>query len=238
MRKEKIDILIVNLNNIGFTKSLLGDLLRQTHPFSLTLIDNASEEIGTKEFFDDIRSKFDYKVIMFKGRVDLNRLWNSHYLNSREEYICFLNNDVRIPSNFVEDTVNIFEKEPSVGCVTHATNHPDYQKVMDLKYDIPEYKFVQGWDFTLRWGAFSMIPEDLKVFGGDDYIFNHFYNIGWKVGVALSSPIIHFKAKSRKYFNGNRKEETLNLRKLYPEKLMNGSLYTKERPTFSRIIER
>jgi hypothetical protein len=238
MHKKIIHVLIVNLNNLFFTKDLLNDLSRQSYPFKLTLIDNCSEEEGTKEFFEELNYQFIHKKILFDVKVDLNRLWNGLFLSSDADYLCFLNNDIRIPSNFIEDTVNIFDKEPEVGIVVHATNHLDYQSVKDLEYRIMPYKFVQGWDFTVRAGSFSMIPDDLKVFGGDDYIFNHYYKMGWKAAVALSSPVIHFYGRSRKYFDGDRKEETENFQKYFPERLPYGSVYSNRRPTFNKIIEK
>jgi hypothetical protein len=104
---------------------------------------------------------------------------------------------VRVPSNFIEDTVEIFKLEPAVGCVVHATNL--FQKVGPLSYVIPEKKFTQGWDFTIRDEAYSLIPGEFGMFGGDHYIFNHLHRDGWKVAVALSSPIIHYYARSRMF---------------------------------------
>jgi len=236
--KEMIHILVVNLNNIEFTKNILEDLLKQTYPFQLTVIDNNSEEEGTNKLLVNYSNKFKNKSFLFlNDRVDLNRLWNEHYFSSQNKYLCFLNNDIRISRNFVEDTVSIFEKEPDVGCVVHTTNHPNYQSVTNLEYDIPYYKLIEGWDFTIRREAYSMIPRELKVFGGDDYLFNKLYDNNWKVAVALSSPVIHYKARSRRFFHGDRKEEVNNLRKYYSEKL-DISSYSIHWPTFDKIIDK
>ena len=49
----KISILLVNLNNLEYTKECLNDLLNQDIVFNLRLIDQNSSEFGTKDFFDE-----------------------------------------------------------------------------------------------------------------------------------------------------------------------------------------
>ena len=76
----------------------------------------------------------------------------------------------------------------------------------NLSYRIPTKRFIQGWDFTLRREAYTWIPDDFKMFGGDDHLFLNLYSKGWKVAVALSSPIIHYGKASWKYYKGDRAE--------------------------------
>jgi len=201
-----IHFVIVNINGLRFTRPLSQDLLNQTKFWRATLLDQASTEPGTAEFLATLNYPFD--VIRNAVPLDLNRIWDWHYRMSQCPYLCFLNNDVRIPSNFVADTEAIFELEPSVGCVIHSTNHPDYQDVSPvLRYEVMNDRIAQGWDFTLRREAYTVIPDDLKTFGGDDYLFANLYEKGWKVAVALSSPIVHYYARSRRYYKGSREEE-------------------------------
>ena len=216
-----IDIQVCNINNLAMTRDLVNDLLRQSFPFSLRIVDQNSSEKGTKEYLWSLRIHPQIRVLMNDSNVDLNRLWNDFYKTSKAQFLCFLNNDVRVPSNFVKDTIEILKKEPEVGCVVHVTNGPEYS-IDRLTYFISEIKFIQGWDFTVRREAYTLIPDDLKVFGGDDYIFSNFYLRGWKVAVALSSPILHHKAKSRKYYTGSREEEAQAYLKYGYERLPHG----------------
>ena len=105
----------------------------------------------------------------------MNHLWNGFVRQNQYEYYCFLNNDVIIPKNFVKDTLDIFEKESTVGCVSHATNHLNYQTCTPLNYKIFSDKYRQGWDFTMRRAAYSQIPETLHFFCGDDYLYEMLY---------------------------------------------------------------
>ena len=146
------------------------------------------------------------RLFLNKDNMDLCRIWNEYYLSTEDDLLCFLNNDTRISPNFVSDTVAIFDKEPEVGCVVHKQG--DVSKWSEeLSYVIPDRKFCQGFDFSMRRKAYTLVPEDIRVFGGDDYLFYKLYENEWKVAVALSSPIIHYRAKSRRYYKYDRNEE-------------------------------
>lgn len=209
-------IIIVNINGLSYTQPLVDCLNLQTVPFTATIYDQASNEPGIIKYLESLGAPFE--VVFNESHVDLNKIWNHHYAVSDDPYLCFLNNDVVIPRNFVADTVAIFDAEPSVGCVIHSTNHPDFIKISPLWYEILSNPIVQGWDFTLRREAYTQIPDDLRTFGGDDFLFSNLYERGWKVAVALSSPIVHHYARSRKYYIGSRQEESeAYLRYGYPK---------------------
>lgn len=240
MIEKQLHILIVNINGLKFTKNVIGDLTRQTYPFKLTVVDQGSTEPLTKDFLDGLyRVPFlDVNVICNKSNIDLNKLWNNFYLTTTEPYLCFLNNDVRIARNFVESSVQIFEREEEVGAVVHTTNHPSYNEAIGkLEYVVLGENIVQGYDFTIRREVYTPIPDDLKVFGGDDWLFVKMYRELWRTAMCLNSPIIHYKAQSRVYYEGNRKEvlEALELHGI--ERLSYRTKYTKSQPTFDKIVE-
>ena len=231
-----MDIQIININNLQYTKNLIDDLFKQTAEFHLTLVDQGSNEKGTNKYLDHLKKNTNIKIIKNPKNVNINKLWNNFYHKSKQDYLCFLNNDIKIPSNFIKDTIQILNKEKQVGCVVHSTNHPDYNKMTALNYIIPENQFVQGWDFTIRKNAYKLIPEQLDTFGGDDWLFSNLYKNNWKIAMVLSSPIIHYWAKSRKYYIGDRKITTQEYQKYgfkkLPYYLKN---YCQRKPTFLEI---
>lgn len=200
----KISVLVVNLNNLLYTKQCLDDLLNQDVSFNLRLIDQNSLELGTEEFFGDFFSrhsngefygKIDYLEISNTGfNKPLNHLWNDYVKESSTEFICLLNNDVRISPNFLSSSISVFEKEPSVGFVNHVTNNSTYSSWSDsLEYLIMESPYRQGWDPVFRKSCYSPIPDDLKFFYGDDYIYSKLYSSGYKGAYVLNSPMIHLE---------------------------------------------
>lgn len=233
---NKIGVLVVNINNLDYTRGCIADLLKQTRPFDLTIIDQNSNEAGTKEYLNKIAKTYNFKVVFNNENIDLNRIWNSFYLNNKNKYLCFLNNDVRLPDNFIADTIDIFEREDDVGCVVHATNHPNYsRKINQLKYIVLDRKIKQGWDFTIRRSAYNIIPDELHVYCGDDYLFEMMYRSNLKTAFALSSPIIHYQGKSMKYLKEPPSDVKRYAKLGFKHNLRHCPEYSKIKPTFKNI---
>lgn len=232
---NKIHVLVVNINNLGFTKDCVRDLLLQTSSFDLTVIDQNSSEEGTREYLKELENFAN--VIYNDTNMDLNRVWNNFYIENKNPYLCFLNNDVRIPRNFIKDNESVFEKEEKVGCVVHSTNHLKYQKTTDLKYVIPVKNYMQGWDFCIRREAYNLIPDTLRTFGGDDYLYVNLYRGGWKTAFILSSPIIHYKGQSYKDLQHPQSSDQKEYKKLNYEGISHCYEYSNLYPTFNKIIE-
>jgi GT2 family glycosyltransferase len=235
----KINVLVVNLNNIGYTKDCIDDLLKQDHKdFKITLVDQASTEAGTEEYLNSITNPM---VTIVKNRFNspLNHVWNWFSDYAIGDLLCFLNNDVRIPSNFVSDTVKTFMADDSIGIAVHTTNHPSYQsKLNELKYELMvENKHMQGWDYTIRKELFKKIPDTLRTYCGDDFTFQNVYNNGKKLAYILSSPIIHYEGKSKKYLLENGVLDIYRYIDLgFPHHLKPNYNYTNIKPTFDKIL--
>ena len=237
---NKTHILVVNINNLNYTKDCINDLLKQDVPFDLTIVDQNSSEKGTHNWYKSLVENWPRKDCTIKiqkntDNVDLNRVWDEFYNTTENEYLCFLNNDVRITNNFVSDGERIFAKEKKVGCVVHATNHSSYKSKTSLNYAIVD-GIKQGWDFTMRRTAYNIIPSELKVYCGDDYLFEMLYRKGFKVAFALSSPLIHFQGKSIK----DLKEPPSDVKRYaalgYKHNLRHCPTYSRIKPTYKQFI--
>ena len=233
----KLGLIIINRNHINYTTDVVRQLSEQTsNDFKLTIIDNGSTELNTDSILNSLKYPFIENIKYTGHNIPLNHLWNGFVLQNQYDYYCFLNNDVIIPKNFVKDTLDIFEKESTVGCVSHATNHLNYQTCTPLNYKIFSDKYRQGWDFTMRRAAYSQIPETLHFFCGDDYLYEMLYKKGWKFAIATSSPIIHFQGMTPR-IPGISNKDISEYKKLG---LPHGRLdvcfeYSNFKPTFSKI---
>jgi ubiquinone/menaquinone biosynthesis C-methylase UbiE len=210
-----ISVLLVNLNNLDFTKQCLEDLLNQDTVFNLRLIDQNSSESGTKEFFDnffsrhsrgDFYGKINYLEISNTGfNKPLNHLWNEYMSEAQTDFVCLLNNDVRISPNFLSSAISVLEKEEKVGAVNHVTNNLEFSEFSDvLKYSIMDSPYRQGWDPIFRKSCYTPIPEDLKFFYGDDFIYSNLYSLGYKGAYILNSPMIHLERSTTEEKGGSR----------------------------------
>ena len=187
-----ISILVVNLNNLEYTKDCINDILCQDYRyFNLTIIDQNSAEEGTNEYFSSLS---DIKYIRNNKNIPLNHLWNYFVENSNTKYICLLNNDVRISPNFISSAIKVLEKESNVGFVNHISNNKDYAKWSDvLNYKVIDSPYRQGWDLFFRKECYSQIPSELEFFYGDDYLYSKLYSSGMKGAYILNSPMIHYE---------------------------------------------
>jgi cellulose synthase/poly-beta-1,6-N-acetylglucosamine synthase-like glycosyltransferase len=128
-REIMISVLVVNLNNLQFTKDCIQDLFDQDVSCLITLVDQASVEEGTKEYLDEIGIK-GVTVVRNTANEPLNHIWNWFAKTSETPYVCLLNNDVRLSPNFLSSAIEVFEREPQVGFVNHATNSKEYRAIL------------------------------------------------------------------------------------------------------------
>jgi glycosyltransferase involved in cell wall biosynthesis len=200
-----ISVLVVNLNNLEYTKNCICDLLNQDIDSNITLIDQGSTEDGTSEYLDDLSKNTHIKVVRNSQNIPLNKIWNDFVENSEDEFVCLLNNDVRICPNFLSSALQIFEKEPGVGFVNHTTNSSEFSEWdYSLNYVIMDQPYRQGWDPIFRKSSYSNIPESLEFFYGDDYIYSKLYENGGKGAYVLNSPILHFERSTTEEKGGKR----------------------------------
>lgn len=245
----QIAISIVNLNCLEHTRNLIIDLDRQTFSdYVVYFYDQNSNEDGTQEFLNQLRQRTNYHVIQNGENKPLNHIWNDFAkANHGAEYICFLNNDIRIASNYLQDSINVLSKDKRVGIAIHATNNRDYSTATTPTRHILEANEIkQGWEFMMRTSEWSDIPSILKFYCGDDYIFYKQYEAKRRIGVITSSPVIHKLSKTReamgdKFTEDIKKQALLdieNYKKLgYPHRWNNLSKYSRIEPELKQIIE-
>lgn len=235
----ELRVLILSLNNLHYTKQCVLDLLNQNYKnFKITIIDQGSSEPGTIEYLENLH--IDIDVIFNTKNESVNKMWNWFYQNYNEDLLCFLNNDVRIPDNFISDTIGVFEKEKKVGITVHSTNHSNYQDILpELKYEIvPKSINMQGWDYTIRRECFTPIPEELKTYCGDDFLFHHMYEMGYDMAYVLSSPMIHFEGQSKKFMLTSGIEDIRKFVSLgYKHYLKINYNYSSIKPTFKMFTK-
>lgn len=194
--KNKTHILVVDYKQLNHTKQIISDLKEQNVFFDLTIFEQDCE-VETRRFLDKIQSSWNLdntlNIIYNTVNAPLNHIWNWFYENTTNPYLAILNNDIRICDNFISDAEKIFELENNCGLVVHPTNRPEFTKLNTLKYEkVSTTPTIQGWDFIIRRDAYSVIPKELWLWRGDDYVTMTAYKSGWKQVYDVSSPIIHY----------------------------------------------
>lgn len=230
----KLRVMVVNLNNKDYTINCINNLLNQTFKdFKIVIVDQNSSEEGTQEMLNGLTDER-IEIIRNNQNIPLNHVWNWFYINYDDDILCFLNNDVIIPNNFISDTLEVFNKESNVGIVVHSTNHEDYTKPKETtQYVIVEKgRYMQGWDFSIKRELFTLIPEEIKTYCGDDFLYYHLYKQGFDMAFLTSSPMIHFEGQSKKFMKTSGVEDIHTyVRMGFPHNLRINENFSKIRPT-------
>ena len=129
MKRTPVDIIVLNFEGLKFTKMLVESLYKNTeYPFNLIIVDNASEEEGTKEFFEELKNKYNNVIIHYNTKRDngFAEGCNAGLRYSSSEYAMFLNNDILIPEkDWLTKLVESLERDPLVAIVGCKLLYPD-----------------------------------------------------------------------------------------------------------------
>ena len=235
---NKLAILIVNINNSEHLNNILEDLSKQNNMnFDLCIIDQGSTE-NILGIISKFKNHLNINFIQNGYNKNLNSVWNDFHEMYKNELLLFLNNDIRISNNFVNDTIISFERYENVGIVCHSTNHPSYniaKKQLDIRI-VPSFLYKQGWDFCIRRILYKKIPDVLTIYCGDDFIFEHVYRQNYNFAFILSSPIIHYQGESIKFLTTQPNDVSKYVQLGYTHNLKTCADYTRIKPTFKKIL--
>lgn len=173
--------------------------------FDLTIIDNNSDTFDiNNKYFNNLYKNWkisnknrSLRIIGFKNEIPLNTLWNLFYYNTTNQWLCFLNNDICIPVNFISDNIKVIKLEKNAGIINHCTNKREYKISDTLSYKIynranNNFLHRQGWDFTINKNLYTVIPDEFSTYCGDNIQFYNVYKHNKDVIFIYSSPIIHY----------------------------------------------
>lgn len=118
-----VSIITVNYNQTQVTRELLKSLRQVSYPaIEVILVDNASADASIallKEEFPEITYIQTGKNLGFAGGNNVG------IRAAKGSLIMLLNNDVEVPSGFLEPIVDVFEKNPGVGMASPKVLYPD-----------------------------------------------------------------------------------------------------------------
>lgn len=146
-----LSIIIPCYNNSNFTKAALNDLLRLPSNCEIIIVDNAStddtEEMVNK-FFSEKRDGARLIYVQCPKNLLHSGGCNKGYKHSFGKHVIFLNNDIRIKSNYftwIDSIIESCEKGYLVGLNGGLlTNDFDFIKETDRVYDDKMF-YLSGW---------------------------------------------------------------------------------------------
>lgn len=209
---KKIDVIIPTIMNADF--DVFGHLimtLKETLVVNrIIVIDNTEDQSFRSRMGILANPFYNPKLTIINGHKHgfyVNGAWNRGMLEcwmerTKAPYYCLLNDDIILDPWVIDRAVSWMNTEEDLSLLTCATvnNLPivDYIKDFDcgkdqLTHNIPNGR--QGWFMVGIKRQWSMIPPQLKLFYGDDYIYRNAKIYG-KVGMMTNPIISHFRSSS------------------------------------------
>jgi len=146
-KKPTVSYIIPTMFRQEFTLQLLEDLKNQiTKPLEVIIVDATPEKDRPKEGYDAKNYPFELTVIWQKSKGSC-RARNEAIALCKGDYIIFGDDDIRVPTNFIDNHIRFLETyraEACNGLDIRADNH--LQDLNDLKYKLDNFGI-------LRWKA-------------------------------------------------------------------------------------
>ncbi|MBG0781323.1 MAG: glycosyltransferase family 2 protein [Bacteroidales bacterium] len=217
-----VSIITVNYNQAEVTCALIESLNRITYPnLEVIVIDNASPD-------DDasiIKQRYP-NVIFIENPINYGFAAGNNFglMRARGKYVLLLNNDIEVPSNFMEPLVEKLEKNPQIGAVSPKIKfyyQPDtiqYAGYTPINYITMRNTSIGYWqkdsgqfnedrETAYAHGAAMMVPmEVVKKVGLMSYIFFLYYEeadwcarikaAGYQIWFVHNSHVLHKESVS------------------------------------------
>lgn len=173
----KLSILIPVYNNLEFTKQVIRSIEKNifTDYYDIILFNNWSTD-WTEECFKYRSNKI--KIINNRKNIFVNPAWNELAELAQWEYLLFLNNDITLFPDFdLKLIANHTEWKIVCPLVKQYWNNwcPYYSKTN-----------INGTCFLLKKEDYVNIPEEIKLWYGDDILFRTLW-VNW-----INEYVIHW----------------------------------------------
>ena len=253
----EISIVIPAYNAIAYTKECLDKVytIGSKHTFEIIVVDNASDDETQDEMEKETleRSNFSYyrmeENLGFAGGV------NFGIQRARGQYVVILNNDTLPTTGWLDDMVEAFEIDPTLGIVSPVTNNVGEGPQLEPTAIEIDPKDIDTYSSRLKGrGVYSepgrlvffcamirrSVIEQIGLldegyikgnFEDDDYCLRAILS-GYRLGIARSSFVFHHGSitfKKNKIVHSDHME--MNRKRFF---LKAGNLATSERVPFAR----
>lgn len=149
-------IIVLTLNQIDYSRKCIDSLLSHTgSPFELIIVDNGSTD-GTLDYLKNIQRKgtacVRIHIIENSTNAGFSRGNNQGLLESRGQYVVFLNNDVVVSNGWLDTLIRTVELNRTIGLTGPVSNRvAGRQNVSPVSYD---EELLKDFDpFSRRWAT-------------------------------------------------------------------------------------
>ena len=169
--KNKISAIIPTIQaNTDLLTNLIYSLDKDPSVFEIIVINNSTRPLPKIHAYKT-------KILDFGENLYVNKSWNIGVEESQAEFYALINDDLILPDNFCSKILPFLSKEKGLyGFDKEFVQNIDHPEPYNEKYEL----FIQKADYRrLGYGIIMMghrdnyysIPNELKIFCGDDYLF-------------------------------------------------------------------
>lgn len=146
LKNPVCDIILLSWNKLEYTRPCIESIFRHTSlPCRLFIIDNGSEE-ETKVYLKSLQSSpaLQIRVILNKENLGFVEGMNQGMKLSQAPYVCLLNNDTLVTSQWLELCLAAFKRDPTVGIVNpHSSTFGVWPKKNQTVEEVAQALVVQ-----------------------------------------------------------------------------------------------
>lgn len=180
----------------NYTRGLLTCIDSNTvKPRRIMIVDNGSQddtEQAVKSF-----PGLPIEYIKLEKNIGVNMAWNYLFAETDADIVSVLNNDLILNRRFFEKVLSAFENK-DCWVVTPAT--VNYLHEMDPKNPPNENRVIptqvtDGWAFSIRTelvDKMGLLPEDLRIYFGDNIIYEFARLVNKETVMMLDNPVYHY----------------------------------------------
>ncbi len=192
LQRTPLTIVVPIHGRIDISLRFLESHQAQTRPSHLIFVDDRSPDDSVTVLRE--RGQI---VIEPQRRLYFNGILNLAIASCRTPFLGVLNNDLILGRRFVEQSLESFERSGYDFLVPYTFEEPG-AKPADLElvrpFRIFRLRRQQGWCMLFRSASVQRlppVPDDLRLWFGDSWIFHHAWEAGLKLGVMRHTTVIH-----------------------------------------------
>ncbi len=141
-----VSIVMLTCNALEFTRKCVRSIQAHTHiPYEIVFVDNNSES-DTRDYLQELVASHEhYRLIQNDENRGFAAGNNQGAAEATGEYVLFLNNDVLVSGDWLDQMVTAIELDNKIGAVGPITNHiSGRQMIADVPYQADDFqKFAE-----------------------------------------------------------------------------------------------
>ncbi len=259
LNKVTCDIVVPLWNKVEYTKNFVKTLVESTHiPIRVIFVDNNSTD-ETRQYLKDLEPTDNcfFEIITNDTNLGFIKGVNKGLEIADAEYVCIANNDLEFSKNWLEEIINVFKFNPSIGLVNPNSNNlgvriqksiglDEIAKLLKDKEDFmfKELNFCIGFCMITTQKVFSEVgflsEEFLPMFFEDTDYSLRVQQKGYMVGVAKRSYVWHAEHASMGQLGKEKEKIFRSSKKIFEKKwgrILRIAIVCKDKREVSEVLK-